>query len=136
MNFKKIENLAAIAIVIGFFLPWFSMGIVSFSGYDLPNLGNFANAFREDPGEFNAYWLVYIVPAGAVLALFADFQGNDAKMIYVISGIINVSLFLYALAETGGDAFSVGVWITALASVIMVMSALGIIKPSESTTSD
>ena len=38
LDFKKIENICAIVLIVAFFLPWVSFGgMLSFAGYQIPN---------------------------------------------------------------------------------------------------
>ena len=142
MNFKKIENICAIAIIVAFFLPWLSLGFISFSGYDLPNLASsvsqFGAAFSEDSSASSSgsnAWLVYLVPLLAVAALGFEYLEKNSKNLFLASGVVNLIGFIYALVEVEGEigSFGVGLWLTILASVVMLLATFGVIKQTNSS---
>ena len=142
MNFKKIENICAIAIIVAFFMPWISLGFISFSGYDLPNLasslGEFGAAFLEDSsGSSSASnaWLVYLVPVLAIAALGFEYLEKNSKNLFLASGIVNLIIFIYALVQVEGEigSFGVGLWLTLVASVVMLLATFGVIKHTNSS---
>jgi hypothetical protein len=138
VNFKKLENICAGVIIVAFFLPWLSIGgFMSFSGYDLPGLANLANEFGAamsdgEGSSSGANWLyvVYLVPLMAVGILLAEYLGHNNKSICIASGAFNIIGFIVAVSKAEGEVgmFGIGLWITTLASIVIILSATGVIK--------
>ena len=104
LNIKKIENICAIIIIVAFFLPWVSLGIISFSGYDLPNLASLASSFDaafsengESSGSANSLYAVYLIPLLSISILFMEYLGKESKKLCLTAGTLNVVGFLYVL---------------------------------------
>ena len=143
LNIKKIENICAIIIIVAFFLPWVSLGFISFSGYDLPNLASFVNSFDaafsengESSGSANSLYAVYLIPLLSIGILFMEYLGKESKKLCLTAGTLNVVGFLYVLIfETEGDIgmMGIGIWITVLASVVMLLAAAGYLKINSKT---
>jgi hypothetical protein len=136
INFKKLENICASIIVLAFFLPWLDLGFISFSGYSLPNLansmGSIAQSFDENTQSSNyGVYLVYLVPLLACLVLLFSYLNKPSKNISLASGFVNIIGFCYHLITQSDGSISmygIGIWITLLASIVMVLSSLGYIK--------
>ena len=139
IQFKKIEIISAIAIVVAFFLPWVSFGgLFSFSGYQLPNgasmLAEFGSAFSDEEMTTNNYaWAVYLVPLLSLAVLLVDYLGKSIKTICLIASGVNVAGFIYSILLLEGEigAYGIGIWITLLASIVMAAAALGLIKANQ-----
>ena len=123
LDFKKIENIAAIVLLVSFFMPWLSVLFLgSMSGYEIPGavtkalegLAAMQTAFSgfsldgsaPAPAEpaavdvpFQVY-LVYLVPLAAIAVLVADYLKLDekvARIISVVAGVIPVGGFVYGV---------------------------------------
>jgi hypothetical protein len=141
INFKKLENISAIAIVAAFFLPWVSLGFMSFSGYDLPNawhtITSFTNALSETKStsaDINYAYASYLVPLLSLGLLLLEFLGKPSRTYSIVVGALNIIGFLYHLIfRSGGELgfYGVGLWITVLASLLMLLCALGVIRTSD-----
>lgn len=142
-DIKKLENICAIIIIVAFFFPWVSLGIVSFSGYELPNLlsalNSFASAFSENgessPEGANYLYAVYLIPLLSIGILIMEYLGKESKNLCFIAGSINVIGFLYSLIQTQGEVglYGIGIWVTVLASIAMLLSAAGYLKVNSKT---
>ncbi|SVC32954.1 uncharacterized protein METZ01_LOCUS285808 [marine metagenome] len=143
LDIKKLENICAIIIIVAFFLPWVSLGFISFSGYDLPNLASFVNSFDaafsengESSGSANSLYAVYLIPLLSISILFMEYLGKESKKLCLTAGTLNVVGFLYILIfETEGDIgmMGIGIWITVLASIVMLLAATGFLKINSKT---
>ena len=125
MNFKKIENLSAIVMLVAFFLPWLSMGIFSLSGYKAATMGGVAT-------------LLFLIPILAVVVLVNDVQSffDDVKTKYLtyVTALIPLIYIVSRIVDMGGQFFqgaSIGIYLTLLASVTMLLGAFGIVKLPE-----
>tara|TARA_X000001036_G_scaffold141329_4_gene134161 strand:- start:1963 stop:2337 length:375 start_codon:yes stop_codon:yes gene_type:complete len=124
MNIKKIENMAAIVMIIAFFLPWVSMGIFSISGLKASTLGG---------GAF----MLFLIPLFSVGVLASDamkLDENMSKYLTYGAGLVPLGYVLSRLFSMGSDFFTaaaVGIYLTLLASVAMLLAAFGIIKIPE-----
>ena len=142
IDFKRIENICAIVMVVAFFLPWVSGGgIISFAGYQLPNaaemLTNLSAAFSES-GQGDTYYsvyLVYLVPLLAIGVLATDYLKSDEKVVHYVAiaaGAFPVVGFVIGLINTGSlQGLGIGVWLTMLAAIVMLLATFGVIKRPE-----
>ena len=137
MDFKKLENICASVIVMAFFLPWVDFGFFSASGYSLPNLASSLNqlgqAFSENGEASTNYfiYIVYLVPLLGSLVLLFGYLNKPIKNICLASGAFNLGGFIYHLvAESEGEIgmYGIGIWITVIASIVMILSTLGYLK--------
>lgn len=143
IDFKKIENIAAIVMIVAFFLPWISAGgMFSFSGYELPNLAEMASgmsaAFSEDGAKSQtnyAVYLVYLVPLLAIGVLATDYLKSDKKLskyTAIAAGAFPILGIIYSIIRAGEiTGFAIGIWLTLLAAVVMLLAVFGVIKQPE-----
>jgi len=149
LDFKKIENICAIVLVVAFFLPWVSVGgIFSIAGYELPNAvqwGNAMTATFSESGKVDtnySIYLVYLVPLLAVGVLATDFLKSDEKVAHYVAiaaGAFPI-LGLLSLLFGNGESFdeeklvrgmTIGVYLTVVAAIVMLLAAFGVIKRPE-----
>jgi len=139
IDFKKIENICAIVMLVAFFLPWVSGGgIFSFAGYQLPNaaemLTNLSAAFNES-GQGDTYYavyLVYLVPLLAIGVLATDYLKSEEKIAHYVAiaaGAFPVVGFVIGLINAGSlQGLAIGVYLTMLAAIVMLLATFGVIK--------
>ena len=141
IDFKKIENICAIVLVVAFFLPWVSFGgMFSFAGYQLPNAAEGINAMAaafSESGEVDTnygIYLVYLVPLLAVGVLATDYLKSDEKVAHYVAiaaGVLPLLGFLYMLQRNGMQGMAIGIYLTVLASIVMLLATFGVIKRPE-----
>ena len=99
----------------------------------------FASAFSENgesSGSANNLYAVYIIPLLSIGILFMEYLGKESKKLCLTAGTLNVVGFLYVLIfKTEGDIgmMGIGIWITVLASVVMLLAATGFLKINSKT---
>ena len=124
MNIKKIENICAAALIVAFFLPWVSMGFISFSGYQMATLGGAAT-------------LMFLLPLLAIAVLVNDSQNfldadKSKYLTYTTAGIPILYILSRVVAmDNFFSAASIGIYLTLIASIVMILGALGKIKLPE-----
>ena len=125
MNIKKIENICAAALIVAFFLPWVSMGFISFSGYKMATMGGAAT-------------LLFLLPLLAIAVLVNDsknfLDADKSKYLTYATAGIPIIYIVSRLIDLGGDFFSaasIGIYLTLIASIAMILGALGKIKLPE-----
>lgn len=89
--YKTNTAIASFLVIIGFILPWYSMGIISFSGYDLPKMAELAanisdhftaNHKEEELKLYKLYYLLYLLPTLSIYLLYCEYtQTNKFKVI-------------------------------------------------------
>ena len=141
LDFKKIENICAIVLIVAFFLPWVSFGgMFSFAGYQIPNALEGANqllAIGSESGEVASnpeIYLVYLVPLLAVGVLATDYLKSDKKVAHYVAiaaGVLPLLGFLYMLQRNGMQGMAIGIYLTVLASIVMLLATFGVIKRPE-----
>ena len=126
MNFKKIENLSAILIVVSFFMPWLSLGMLgSATGFKVASIGG-------------AGTLLFVIPLLAIVVLANDVLSfldvDKSKYLAYLTAVVPLIYFIYRLIKAGSSFFelaSIGIYLTLIASVLMILGASGKIKLPE-----
>lgn len=133
----NLVSLAAIALVIAFFLPWYLRG-PGYSGYEIPEI---VRAFKESTSfkvwtgrfDYRVYLIysLYVIPLGAVVTLLL--LGLKKKYQYAAwpTAIIPLTGFLYGVIAKGPSLFSkigLGGWITVAAALVMLLALLKVLK--------
>jgi hypothetical protein len=140
MNFKKSENIFAIAMLIAFFLPWINLGgLFTVAGYNIPNtlegLGSFASAFKKSGAKgvevpFYIY-LVYLIPLLTIGIIILDYKGIETKLVSIFAGALPILTLIYFIVDIGFDVYKVmgiGAYITIIASIGLILGALNVIN--------
>ena len=125
MNFKKIENLSAVLMVVSFFLPWVSLGILSATGFKVASMGG-------------AGTLLFVIPLLAIVVLANDVLNfldvDKSKYLAYLTAVVPLIYIIYRLIKGGSSFFelaSIGIYLTLIASVLMILGASGKIKLPE-----
>ena len=126
MNFKKIENLSAILMVVSFFMPWLSLGMLgSATGFQVASIGG-------------AGTLLFVIPLLAIVVLANDVLNfldvDKSKYLAYLTAVVPLIYIIYRLIKAGSSFFelaSIGIYLTLIASVLMILGASGKIKLPE-----
>ena len=126
MNFKKIENLSAILMVVSFFMPWLSLGMLgSATGFKVASIGG-------------AGTLLFVIPLLALVVLANDVLSfldvDKSKYLAYLTAVVPLIYIIYRLIKAGSSFFelaSIGIYLTLIASVLMILGASGKIKLPE-----
>lgn len=126
MNFKKIENLSAILMVVSFFMPWLSLGMLgSATGFKVASIGG-------------AGTLLFVIPLLAIVVLANDVLNfldvDKSKYLAYLTAVVPLIYIIYRLIKAGSSFFelaSIGIYLTLIASVLMILGASGKIKLPE-----
>lgn len=126
MNFKKIENLSAILMVVSFFMPWLSLGMLgSVTGFNVASMGG-------------AETLLFVIPLLAIVVLANDVLNfldvDKSKYLAYLTAVVPLIYIIYRLIKAGSSFFelaSIGIYLTLIASVLMILGASGKIKLPE-----
>jgi len=126
MNFKKIENLSAILMVVSFFMPWLSLGMLgSATGFKVASIGG-------------AGTLLFVIPLLAIVVLANDVLSfldvDKSKYLAYLTAVVPLIYIIYRLIKAGSGFFelaSIGIYLTLIASVLMILGASGKIKLPE-----
>ena len=126
MNFKKIENLSAILMVVSFFMPWLSLGMLgSATGFKVASIGG-------------AGTLLFVIPLLALVVLANDVLSfldvDKSKYLAYLTAVVPLIYIIYRLIKAGSGFFelaSIGIYLTLIASVLMILGASGKIKLPE-----
>ena len=126
MNFKKIENLSAILMIVSFFMPWLSLGMFgSATGFKVASMGG-------------AGTLLFVIPLLAIVVLANDVLSfldvDKSKYLAYLTAVVPLIYIIYRLINAGSTFFelaSIGIYLTLIASVLMILGASGKIKLPE-----
>ncbi len=136
---EKTEMIFAAVLLLGFFLPWVSLGgLVSFSGYNIPEAlkglsvlaGAFSEKTTETPIKVYLSYLMYLIPLLSIIVIVLGLKDMKTKLVSIFAGLLPFIFLIYALIDFGNifKAASIGVYVTLLAALCLILSALGIIK--------
>jgi hypothetical protein len=142
MQEKKIitvsKAIAALALIISFFLPWVSWGGQEVSGYAMP-VGDFftiaekkfglGNPFPQFDFAFKAFWLIPVMALFVLLLVLLKKKTQAAALLtgaFSLSLVLVYYLFSQKLTELGNHTvISNWLFVHALASVMLMIFAGG-----------
>ena len=126
MNYKKIENLSAILMVVAFFMPWVSLGILSATGFKVATSGSAATL------------LLFVGPILAIFVLANDVLNfldvDKSKYLTYLTAAAPLMYIIFRLIQDAANFFelsSIGIYLTLIASISMILAASGKIKLPE-----
>jgi len=138
----RIENVCAIGLIIGFFLPWVDIGgFIAISGYQIPKIINGIGQFRKMAGQETdgvtlVYILLYLIPILSVVTIIANIYDKNPKIPALFAGIIPIVGLFYLIIKAdisenkATDIFqiiSIGTYVTLVSAIGMIMSVMGIL---------
>jgi len=129
VNFKKLEPVCAVVLLVAFFLPWVSIGgIVTLSGYNFTELVRTVNAMGV-PTELNLnlVYLIWLIPVSANAILYAEYSGRSSRVLSIVGGAIPLLVAGYAFIKLGFDmvdTMSIGAVLTVAAGLGLVIAAI------------
>jgi len=145
---NQIPRFFGVALVVGFFLPFISMGPISCSGLDLAKMGMGSNPAEDMMGGMGGeseessggpiVWqlaILVLIPLAGLVAAIAH-----KKPIYLACGAVPILIFAFYLIDGGGDAgggmgedgmggggifkvMGVGAWLCLIAGIGMLCTA-------------
>lgn len=124
-------------ILVAFFLPWFSFGILELSGYNLPGRIAALDRFggRSD-ASLSYLYLVYVIPVLAVLITMLNLKNIATQIPSLLLGALTLLAFGAWVFEKGSSVFeimTVGAYLTIISAVPLTLSAIGLIRFGEET---
>jgi hypothetical protein len=135
---QRPENWFAAALILFFFFPWVTIGFISISGAQIPEVGRALQqatfAFNPSAGvSAEAIFLnaVYLIPILAAATIVMAVTGRDIKIVALATGGVVLLIFVMMLVRIGGSLFQalgVGSYLTLLAAIGIILAALGVIK--------
>tara|TARA_S200000501_G_C20867660_1_gene762732 strand:- start:1551 stop:2066 length:516 start_codon:yes stop_codon:yes gene_type:complete len=150
--FNRIENVCAIVMIVAFFLPWLSFFMWSISGYEIseiratarPWIDMIEEVMTEQPNEGPSTWSLYnhyLIPLFAISVLATDYLQTSKKVVHymaIAAGVYPLYFFTFELNifDLGNSdnpfdtaiTLGIGVYLTILASIIMLLSTFGVVK--------
>jgi len=134
-----LVGLAAVLIVIAFFLPWYLRG-PGYSGYEIPEI---VRAFKESTSfkvwtgrfDYRVYLIysLYVIPLGAAVTLILIGFKKRYQYSAWPTAVIPLTGFLVGAINKGSKLFAkigLGGWITLGAAMVMLLALLGALKLS------
>ena len=112
---SRLENIAALSLVLFFFFPWVSLGPLSVNGVGLAS---------EQPLLFLApllgFLIVFIRPICQIAIVLKSMKLATAALIIVV--------FILAIMDGAAQVFSLGVYLTAITGIIIILGTLNIVQ--------
>jgi hypothetical protein len=111
--YKTSTSIGALLVLIGFILPWYSAGIISFSGYDIPkmveiakNISDSFSANSDGSNLYKLYYALYLFPILSIYLLYCEYsQTNKFKNIAKLSiSLLMLILIFYQIIENNDIA--------------------------------
>lgn len=106
--YKTSTSIGALLVLIGFVLPWYSAGIISFSGYDIPKMAeiakNISDSFSGNSDGYKLYklyYILYLFPILSIYLLYCEYsQSNKFKNVAKLSiSLLMIALIIYQIIE-------------------------------------
>jgi hypothetical protein len=123
-NASKEVLFCAVALLVGFFLPWFQLLGFGVSGYQLASLGSYGN-------------YAWGIPILALLVILQGFSADNRRL-GAIAGMVPLGAIVYGLmgidSKAGDSAiqgvfelakqfFSIGAYVTIVSSLGLILAA-------------
>ncbi len=113
-------------MVVSFFMPWLSLGMLgSATGFQVASIGG-------------AGTLLFVIPLLAIVVLANDVLSfldvDKSKYLAYLTAVVPLIYIIYRLIKAGSGFFelaSIGIYLTLIASVLMILGASGKIKLPE-----
>ncbi|MCK4909614.1 MAG: hypothetical protein KAS70_06920 [Planctomycetes bacterium] len=131
---SRLEDIFAVSLIVCFFMPWVSLGgLISFSGYQIPDLvkgvSSLVSAFSDEPQPMNKklyiLYLLYLIPICSVTTIVLGRKGISSRISSLFAGLTPLAAFTYCLSKSGTDIFegmAIGAWLTIIAAVGILVS--------------
>lgn len=133
-NLEKRELIYASIVLLSFFLPWVSWGLISFKGYQMPgmisdysNLDDILKSLTrpDSQGQTLLAYSIYLIPVLTITSLIKNIRQENSKaplnflVLYVIlSTIYSSSIYGLALLSSA----DIGIYIIVIATIIYTAS--------------
>lgn len=136
--YKTKTAIAAILILIGFLLPWISIGFISISGF---NMVNYGTDFIKGNAILVTYmYSLYLLPILSCYLLYTE--AKKIKEYQLISKLIIIIIvllfFIIGIIEIKSDFFkslSIGYYISLIASILLIIQIKKeVLNPNASTS--
>ena len=135
----KVPRISGLALIIGFFLPFISMGPISCSGLDLVKMGGGGgpagemlgglgdmggdSASEESSGGPSGWQLqiIALIPIAGLVSVIAN-----KKLVYFICGAVPTLMFAVHMVQTEGGLIKmmgVGAWLCTVGGIVMLSTA-------------
>jgi len=117
-SLTRLENMAALGLVVFFFFPWASLGPFSVNGFGAASSGA------------GLSFLLFLVPLlGLVVLAMRPICQTPAilKTVKLVAGGLPIAGFVLALIDAGGKLFQVlgmGAYLTLIAAVLIILGTL------------
>jgi len=130
--YKTATSIGAALVIIGFFLPWVSMGPFSMSGYDIPKIAEMFSGMARNEASSGAqlYYILYLIPLLSGYLLYSEYKGSNKFFILVkIIVFLLVAFVIYKLSTLGNNKgiFEIsgfGLWVTVAGSIYLLIQAI------------
>ena len=147
--FNRIENVCAIVMIVAFFLPWLSFFMWSISGYEIseiratarPWIDMIEEVMTEQPNEGPSTWSLYnhyLIPLFAISVLATDYLQTSKEVVHYVAiaaGVYPLYFFTFEwkifdllFSDNPFGSLGSGVYLTILASIVMLLATFGVIK--------
>jgi len=140
-NLKDTRSFCAIGLLVFFFMPWISSGVVSLAGYQVVDLADRVNQFisalgqvrgvsLETKAELNLLYLLYLIPISSILSIISKLRGKTPKLSSYTAATIPLLSFFYILFKNGSmifDFLSIGAYLTLITAIVLMFELRGYI---------
>lgn len=134
----NIVSIAAMAIIVAFFLPWYSKFGSVYSGYEIPEIVSTlkqTTSFKSWTGRFDfrtyLIYSLYLIPFGALMIIVLNILRKNYLPAAWPTSILPLAGLVFGLIKKGSGIIpkiGIGGWITIVAALIMLLVLLDIIK--------
>lgn len=137
---KKKESLSVILLIcitIAFFLPWYNIGILTLSGYNIPNfattLASLIKSEKDGTQVYYLLYLLYLIPVlslGAIMAMLM--KSRMAIKLAMVAGSFPLIMMLIAFLKDRDITFITesmfGMYLLIISSITLIIVEIQMIK--------
>lgn len=120
----KPQMLAALLLILAFFLPWISTATLSYSGFEIPKFLNASPEFGNAGGLGTLMViLVFAIPIFSLVVALQMWLKKSVKVTAVIAGILPFVVLLIFLVKSNAilGQLGIGVYLTIILSLTLII---------------
>lgn len=125
-RFFSVEVVLALLLIIAYFLPWADLGVVKFTGWEIPKLQKtmtqVTNFFSRNKSSVYTAYAIFLIPilSTLVIASWIMLKRQISRVLLFITSLIGIPLSVYLFFNLPKHG-STGMYLLGLSSLISVI---------------
>lgn len=124
-RFFSVEIVLALLLIIAYFLPWADLGVIKFTGWEIPKLQKtmtqVTNFFSRNKSSVYTAYAIFIIPilSSLVIVLWIMLKKRMSRILLFLTSLIGIPLSIYLFFNLPKHG-STGMYLLGLSSLISV----------------